>query len=404
MRSEFFKRGITQIILIAGILCLLFAGAFSYCNECSFVSTECSDLWLNVSAIEVEAGSSEYSTFLIHNYGSERFFLDRVYAFDSDSDILTEEISYDNYIKPGEAGEIKVRVFAGQEAEAKNTTAYVEFRGHFLSGKECGYFDSKKGFPVKVSEKKAYSDCGSFELVVPSTVTAEGKERVEFLVSNFSRETAIIRLEGDGLGLSANYFYVPAGVETEKEVLVESALDKAWIEFKVELGGCGIPSKFTEVLSSGYESGVEVNYSKEWTGNSFNVPVTVKNSSQEEKKGIIAMDLPEGWTLEGDGEISVPAESEETFVLEAFPSEGFNEEEEGTLFVSIGGEIKEEEIKFSPGDVTDASLGAAFAALSGGALILGLIVIALVLIALFFLPKNHVPRVDPWERLRKPKQ
>ncbi len=403
MNGNIFSLVFARIILTILSLGFIFLTASATCNECSFSSTDCSELWLNVNAVEVTAGENTYQTFLLHNYGSERFFLDRVYAFDSDADILTEETSHDFYVKPGETAKIQIRVLANPDAKEKSTYAFIEFRGHFLNGKECGYADSRKSFPVKITAKKKYSNCNGFELIVPDTITINGKERIKFFVSNLSNETAIIRLEGNDISLSTNYFYVPAGVETEKEALLESTLDKTWLEFKVELGECSIPSRFTKIVKPAFMGEIEISYSKQWTNNAFNILVTVKNNSTEEKSGLISMDLPDNWKLEGDGDISVPAKSEKTFTLKAIPPNGFKEKAKGTIIVSMSGEIKEKEIEFEPSEVSSNAIGAAFIVFGGSALLIGLIVAALVAVALL-LPRKQVPTVDPWETTRKPKQ
>ncbi len=400
MRGDISGLVLVRIILLTALCGLLFSCAEAACSECSFSGTDCSELWLNVNAVEVTAGENAYGTFLLHNYASERFFIDRVYAFDSDSSVLTQELTYDSYVKPGGSAEIRVEVRAEEGAEEKIATGYVEFRGHFLSGKECSYADSKKSFPIKIYEKKKYSRCESFDLIVPSTVAADGEERVEFFVSNLSAETAIIRLDGDYLQLSTNYFYVPSGVEAKKEFLVKPLGDKAWIEYKVELAECVVPSKFTKVVSSGLAGEITAEHEVEWTQDAFELTVKVKNGSGFDETGMISLDLPGDWNVEGAGKISVPAHSEKEFTINVFPPAGF-EKETGKLTIGLGGEVIGDDVEFSPREAQVGAQGTAFAVLSGSALFIGLIAIALVLVALFVLPRKFIPKIDPWERGRK---
>ncbi|MFH1234335.1 MAG: hypothetical protein V1493_01865 [Candidatus Diapherotrites archaeon] len=389
----------TVLYCIAVLSCLFFSGFAFALPNCNMVSFELynAELW---------EGSTDTFTFAVNNYGNERFYIDKVNAFDFEEGILVQEESWDDVIMPGEKALVMVSVEADSGIEEKERAAKIELSGRFLGGKKCYYKDVHGEFMVNVLKEpvqKIEPRCDGFYLNTPGEKYINGSGTIKFFASNKTNYAAIITLESDSMGIDDSVFFLPAGEEKTFTAFIESDYESAELEYKVDVSDCGIPSQVTTVYSesaepipvpSGLES-MEIGHSVAKDENGFLVTVSLYNPNNETVTGTLDAVVPQGWTVIGRKTVSVGPLSEKVAALRIAPVEGFSGTYNGEITFSHDGVEESVPVELASGNESFDFGGTAFAVLGSGAFLVGLVLAAVILIVMLFSSPSR-QYFEPW--------
>ena len=291
-------------------------------------AADCSDLELVVTDVDVKEGSTASFAFYLHNNTNERFYIDRVSAYDFAEGIITQALRWDRVALSGSEASIVISIEALEGASAKDRNAYVQVRGHFLSGKVCHYRDIKAVFPVRVIKEdasEAAPDCGHFDIVLPSSINIHNFGTLDFIVENYTSEDARIYVKGVGASVDTIMYLIPAKSRVYKTLRIESEQTSALILFDADLGACGTKSYELTVHNVVFEKpeekpDVEMSYSIAKDENGYLVSVILKNLSQFEINGILYAEVPENWYADSFEVMLAPFE-EATIDMRVIPEE-----------------------------------------------------------------------------------
>jgi len=366
-------------------------------------AVNCGMLEIEAYDVDIEAGHEKTVSFVVNNFASERFYIDRVNAFDYASGIQVEEQSWADVALAGDQAALRIDIKASDNAEgAKDAT--IEIKGHFLGGKECTYSNVNEEFTVNVFKetvRRISADCEGFSLYSIGDKYIDGSGELEFIAENKSGKDATILLESDDVELSENIFPVRAGVEETFKTIIRSSKDRAEIVYRIELDGCGISTKRTVVYSSiaveeeeeeFVELDVVVSADVSRDENGFLVGVTIFNPNNSPTAGELRVDVPENFDVFGEGFAELDPNSSVIAELRIVPPKDFSGKAnalivfDGKIVESI--ELEAPESSFNP-------LGAAFISLSSGALFIGLLVIVIVIV-LMIAARPHKQQFEPW--------
>ena len=388
--------------LILFLLVLLAGQAFA---------VNCGMIDLETYAVELFENSSKTVSFSVHNYGSERFYIDKVNAFDFESGIQTEEASWQDVVLTGDEALIRVEIESDKDSEGEKE-AKVEIRGHFLGGKECGFRDIYEEFGVEVLKKPVQSfepECTGFHLYTISEKFIDEIGEIEFVVKNDSGFDAIVKLESSDLSMGSSVFVARAGEEKHFSTGISSSKETAELNYKVELSGCGIPSEKTIVYSTVFEPPVQptpefrdVELSSAVTERNGEIiaSVSIYNPNNEAVEGLLEIKMPEGWIVKGEGIAAIDAFTEITAELQVVPPVEFQGTATGEVQFSFDGKTETLPIEVKLQEAGGEGLGAAFISLGTGVIAIGLLlVIVIILVAMFSGPNPQDGQ--PWQEEKK---
>jgi len=382
-------------------------------------AVNCGMLELETYDVEVWENSTKTVTFLLHNYAGERFYIDKVNAYDFERGIVTEEHSWQDIALSGEEASIRVSVKAEKGAEDMDRKAKVEVTGHFLGGTRCSYGNVHAGFNVDVLKERVYRiepRCSDFYIYTLSEKRIDGFGRIEFIAENGSEYSAVITLEAPEMHLSDDVFYVPAGEEKVLSVEVQSAVTVAELEYNVSLSDCGIPSKKTRVYSSTWiepeptpytpEPGtfrkIELDHSLAADANGFLATVSIYNPNGEAVTGTLEVSVPDSWTVIGDGIVTLEPYTEVLAAVRVIPPENFSGEYTGELSFSYDGITESQDMELERGAGQGAGLaGTAFSVLGSGAVLAGLAIVVIILVAVLLADPTTRQHLEPWREKNK---
>jgi len=388
--------------LILFLLVLLAGQAFA---------VNCGMIDLETYNVELFENSTKTVTFSVHNHGSERFYIDKVNAFDFESGIRTEESSWQDVVLAGGEALVRVEIESEKDSEG-DKDAKVEIRGHFLGGKECGYRDIYEEFGVEVLKKPVQSfepECTGFRLYTISEKYISGVGELEFVVKNDTGFDAVVKLESSDLVLEDSVFVAREGEEKHFSTGISSDKERAEITYKVELSGCGIPSEKTVVYSSDYEPlvtptpefrDVELSSSVFERDGEIIASVSIYNPNIEAVEGLLEISMPEGWEVQGEGIAAIDAFTEITAELHIVPPVEFAGTASGKVLFSFNGQTETLPIEIELQDGSEGGLGSAFVLLGSGVIAVGLLlVVVIIVVAMFSGP--HPQDGQPWQEEKK---
>ncbi len=385
---------------------LLFALLFGQASAAS-----CGMLDIETYDVDVWQGESKVVSFALHNHGNERFYIDRVNAFDFESGLTVEEHSSDDVALAGGEAMLRVEIKASNNAEEGERDARIEVKGHFLGGKKCGFSDAGKGFSVSVLEEPVHRlspKCSGFALYTLKEKRIDGFGVIEFIADNKTNYPAVITLEAPKMGLGQEVFYSKSGEEKIFSVEVQSAVEEAELVYNVSLSSCGIPGEKTIVYSRHYpdpapqptpvpaEKEPEVNVSVKEDTNGFVAEVSIYNPGNAFVNGVLEASVASDWGVSGDGYIEIEPYTEVIALIRLVPPEGFSGKETGQIAFSWNGktELKNFSMEAEEEKGLDV-VGAAFAVLGSGAVLIGLLVVVAILVVLLFSGPSR-QEFEPW--------
>lgn len=369
-------------------------------------------LELELNDVELWEGSTKTFTFALNNYAPERFYIDKVNAFDFEEGILTEELSWQGVALSQEQATIRVSIRAESSAEERERKAKIELRGHFLGGKECKYSDVFGEFSVNVLKKPVHrieARCEGFSLYTLSEKFIEGFGEIEFIAVNKTNYPAVIKLESNKLGINDTIFYVPAGEEKLFKTEIQSAVEKAELVYKIELSDCGIPSEKTIVYSSVFEEptpepvefrGIELNVSTARDENGFLATISIYNPNDVKIEGVLEVLVPENWQVIGEGSVTIEEFTEIIAAVRIVPPEGFTGKYSGEIVFSYNGLMEKQPIELEFGEQGFDVIASALAGLGSSAIAIGLIIVIVILVVVLV---SAPPRQkdQPWVEATK---
>ncbi|MCX6801792.1 MAG: hypothetical protein NT067_01630 [Candidatus Diapherotrites archaeon] len=395
----------TALYCIVILSCLFFTGF-------AFALPNCNMVYFELYNAELWAGSTDTFTYAVNNTGNERFYIERVNAFDFEGGISVEEEYWDDVVLPGEKALVAVSVEADSGIEEGERAAKIELNGHFLGGKKCYYKDVHGEFMVNVLEEpvqKIEAKCEGFSLIAPEEKYIDGSGTIQFFASNQTNYPATIRLESNRIAIDDSVFSLPAGEEKTFTASIESDYESAELEYKVDVSDCGIPSQTTTVYSESAAptpselEGMDMGSSVAKDENGFLVTVSIYNPNSKTITGTLGAVVPQGWTVIGQKTVSVGPLLETVAALRIVPVEGFSGTYNGEITFSHDG-IEESlpvELAFGP-EGFDLS-GTAFAVLGSGAFLVGLILAAVILIVMLFSGPSK-QYFEPWLEVKETKK
>ncbi len=221
---------------------------------------DCENISINVSNARLDEKSSMLKTFSIENKDSERFFIERINAFDYNSSIKVEGKGWERIVLPGDESFFNVQIKSFNVKKDQEIEGFVEVRGHFLSGTKCSIEDiGTQNFNVFVKnedeafaeeielEQEKIEECKGFELIIPENV--ENVNEIPFTVKNITNDRIQVRLSGANLGIETKYFSIPAQTTVEKSVNVMPFEQKTWLVFNSNVNGCFVKSKNVQIFT-----------------------------------------------------------------------------------------------------------------------------------------------------------
>jgi hypothetical protein len=362
---------------------------------------------------ELWEGSTATFTFAANNYGNERFYIEKVNAFDFEEGILVQEESWDDVIMPGEKALVTVSVEADSGIEEKERAAKIELSGRFLGGKKCYYANVHGEFMVNVLKEpvqKIEARCEGFSLNTIEEKYIDGSGTIQFFASNKTNYPATILLESGSISIDDSVFFLPAGEEKTFTAFIESDQESAELEYKVDVSDCGIPSQATTVYSESAEpeptpvpselESMEIGHSVAKDENGFLVTVSIYNPNNEGITGALGAVVPQDWTVIGRKTISVESLSETVAALRIVPAEGFSGTYTGEITFSHDGIEESQPVELAFGGESFDFGGTAFAVLGSGAFLVGLVLAAVILIVMLFAGPSK-QYFEPWLEVKK---
>ncbi len=400
-------------LIFSSMLFMLLFSSYAFAVNCNMLDIKTYD-------VEVQAGSSKTVTFLVENYAPERFYIDKVNAFDFEQGIRTEEQSWQSVALSQQSAAVRVSIEAEKNAAEGERTASVELHGHFLGGTECGYNSVHASFKVNVVKEPVHrveSRCEGFSLYTLKEKRIGNTGELDFVADNKSNYPAVIKLESPDLGLSDDMFYVPAGEEKNFSVQLQASSWRAELTYNVELSDCGIPNRKTIVYSSAYENtpveptpqptpeetrNIEVSAAASRDENGFLVEVSVYNPNSEPVSGELNVLAPEGWLVAGTGLADIPAHTEIKADIRIVPPAGFTGSRTATVMFNHDGvsEAQDIELKVEKSKSSVNAVATAMAVLGPAAIVIGLIVVIAVFVVLLGAGPTR-QELEPWVEAKK---
>ncbi len=396
------------------MLFMLFFSGYGFAVNCNMVSIETYD-------VELQAGSSKTVTFLVNNYAPERFYIDKVNAFDFEQGIRTDEQSWQSVVLSQGNAAVRVSIKAEENATEGKRTASVELQGHFLGGTECTYNSIHASFNVNVVKEPVHrveARCEGFSLYTLKEKHIGNTGEIDFVADNKSNYPAVIKLESPDLGLSDDMFYVSAGEEKTFTVQLQASTWQAELTYNIELSDCGIPSKKTIVYSSAYENvpeaqptpeptpeekkNIELSATTSRDENGFLVKVSVYNPNNEPVSGELNVLVPQDWSVSGAGLADIPAHTEIRAEIRVVPPAGFTGSQTARVEFTHDGVSESQDITLtvekSKGNIN--VIATAMTAL-GSAVIVGGIVLAIVVFIVLLGAGPTRQELEPWAEAKK---
>lgn len=102
-------------------------------------TAHCSNVYMTVHNVYLEAGESSLETFTIYNNNAHRYFIDNMRIEQFDPEFNAEIVYQDSYVDAGQTGRIEVLFDAGNVGADFNGDIAIRFEGHYDNGQECSY-------------------------------------------------------------------------------------------------------------------------------------------------------------------------------------------------------------------------------------------------------------------------
>jgi hypothetical protein len=367
------------------------------------LSAQCSDLRLEVYDVAVKENAKASFTFYLQNNSREQFYIDRVSAFDFEEEIATDAIRWDSIAESFGNAAIVVGIEAYEKTDEEKT-AYLQVRGHFLSGKVCHYYLLKSDFKVEVvpeiKELETVSDrkyCELFELEIPESVAIENLGTVDFTVKNYTNQDVLISVYAEGATLETTSYFIPAKTIAEKKLVLASCEREALISFTIDMGACGTMQKYLHVVNLASQEepvsaeDVEIDYTINEEDSTYVLDVTLRNKSNHPVEGILFADVPDDWNSDSY-EVFLAPLSEEKLKLRIKPSAEAKGTASFDLVFAYDGVSKTKEVVLELGEKAQPFAGLFTLALTS--IFAGMVVLFIVLIIGTFASRKV--RREPW--------
>ncbi|MEM0359785.1 MAG: hypothetical protein QXK06_00425 [Candidatus Diapherotrites archaeon] len=401
MRNEFFALAVFSLLLLG-------SNAFALPN--------CNMVFFELYNVELWEGSKETFTFAINNTGNERFYIDKVNAFDFSEGIAVQEEYWGDVVLPGEKAFATISVKADKGTEERERKAYIELSGRFLGGKRCSFSDVHGEFNVSVLKEPVHKiepRCDGFSLTAPKEKYIEGEGTIEFFASNKTNYDAIITLESESISVSESVFQLRKGEEKKFSAFIKSDADRATLKYNVRVSDCGIPSQETRIYSAMETpiptptpqpfKAIEIGASASKDANGFLVTVEIHNPNSEGIIGNLEAIVPQGWTVIGEKAVLAEPLSKTISLIRIAPPKGASGTHPVQIVFSYDGIEESTKLELATGSEGFDFGGAAFAVLGSGAFLIGLIIVAIILIIMLF---SSPPRqyFEPWLEAKETKK
>lgn len=366
----------------------------------------CSEIRLEAKNFYLQRGEKEEAEFIVRNNSSKDFYLDYLNVYDSDEGIIVAESNYSKIVPA--LGHVNVMVSAEALSGADTGTYEASFKvfGHFAEASSCSSEEiGTKKFYVFVEGKKEAS-CSGFELIVPDRKIIDSQGKIEVTVRNPTSQGGTINVYGEGVTVLPGLLQVQASsVATKTLYITGLSKEKTWLLYDIHLSDCALDSKATilEKEKAALEPagtqpiqpvdveeniGIESVVSEPKDG-FYEVTVKISNNSEIPTSGEIAADIPEGWNVEGTGNIKLRGLEQRIVSLKVVPDKAFEGQRVAEIsFTTKSGKSASSFISFKPVEPENKPI--ALAGLAEGSLLIGgIIVVAAVIVALFYLHNKN---------------
>ena len=371
----------------------------------------CADISLNTQDFVLSQNDTQYKEFFLHNYSDQFFYVDFAGIYDSVDGAYSELWKASSFVEPNSTGYVGAKVSSLNASGDVSGKGNVNLRGHFSDGTVCYQNDiSQNSFNINVKADTKESDakaiyldnkCTGFRFDAPVSKTLPGKGELKVYVNNPLNEIATVTVSGEGLVAEPKTFYIYANSFLDKTIYVTMNQSQGEVKYYVEYK-CGAFNQSTKIInganSSNLAEKVEINASTQQNGNKYNVQVNLKNKSNETISGNIVFDIPSDWNIEGKSFIKLNPNESKVFDFNVVPGKTLDKEFNGKVAFRVDSQQIETQVKFSP-SAGFGGIGAAFAILTGNALLIGFIIaLFLVLAYVASMPKQ---KKQQWEKPNK---
>ncbi|MFH1240506.1 MAG: hypothetical protein V1672_04805 [Candidatus Diapherotrites archaeon] len=231
------------IFIVLGILLMAY----------STQAYECSNIQIDVTDFELDAGTTEYKVFELWNVSGSDFYIEYAEVYDYSSDFRAENVRYDSFIEAHGFAEIKVKVKANEIAEDAKGTGYVIIRGFFADEKRCYTDELRNEFEVSVSGNprfaiQEYIENEEFKVRIPEYFLGKLNEEVKMPIEiyNKTNERVEISFMGQDAKVTPQNISVPRNsvIKTDLTVILYST--QAEISYSNTFFGSGNTILFAE--------------------------------------------------------------------------------------------------------------------------------------------------------------
>ncbi len=370
----------------------------------------CADISLNTQDFVLSQNETQYKEFFLHNFSDKTFYVDFAGVGDFVDNVYSELWKASSFVEPNSTVFVGAKVSSLDFSANSSGKGYVNLRSHFSDGTTCNQDDVfKNSFSIDLKvpasaqlQQVQDNKCTGFRFDAPSSRSLPAKGEVKIFINNPLNEVASVSISGEGLTAEPKTVYVNANSYSDKTVYVtlngNSGKIKYYIEYK-----CGAFSQSTQITNSAQNvsdlaSKVEISASTKQNADRYEVEVSLKNKSSETISGNIDFDIPNDWKIEGQSAVQLNPNSTKVSDFNIVPS-NLSKEFSGTVSFVSGSQQVEKPITFSPSGAGFGGIGAAFAILTGNALLIGFI-IAIVLVFAYVASMNKQKK-QPWEKPNK---
>jgi hypothetical protein len=364
-------------------------------------SGQCDDLSLNVHDFTMNEGSSTQEIFYLENQSTKRFEILEVEVDGSGIDL--EAYYLEKYTFPNNLSDIVVVAESGNVTRNKTYENNIKVRGRFSDGRSCSFSSiEERSFDIIVenSTESTIATCNGFEIDAPSTVNIQNVGAIEFTINNGTNRSATINVESE-MSVTPSIITLPANSSITRELNVNAIEGSSDIYFRPTVVGCSVEGTQIEVINTaiGTINSIGINTTIEQDENTIKLVSEFNNPTNKFFVGVISFDA-DGWISEDKTITIAPGQS--FTEIEITPTTN-NQALNGTITFTSNGEVIEEEIDLTEGNILTGLFGLGSGITGIGILLLVIIVAIVIVLYITDKDRRHVElrRVDkePWETL-----
>lgn len=371
-------------------------------------TTACSNIISYTKRFFLAKNDSKKEYFIVKNDSDKAFFVESIQAFDDSEFFTTTALKADGTsINAHGALQVPIRVDSFENSAGKTASGTFKISGVFEDNSYCGT-DSigNNDFSISAIEDDPETpNQNDFQIFFPETIQVpeNGPQQITVTIVNNTGNSGYIKVYSPDAFVDPQAIVIPSTSNSVSAKITISNLDanKAWLFYDIFLPNFTTLSRVSKIvkvkaitatpqpqpqpIQQNPNIDIQTTVQPLNDGN-YNLNVTVQNQSNFPVSGSIEVDLPSGWEIQGNPNVSLGAMESRTIMLQAMPPSGFNDKDVQAqmLFQTSTGFNFSEPILLKANRPAFAAMFTAFAVLGANAFWLGLLVLALIAVSAFY--------------------